>query len=173
VVDLGLASSLNPDTNRDGYQVLASARSADVPAIVVSGLATPADVERAYAEYGIFACLEKQAFDRAAFLAIVAEAIVSGQDGRRELGGLTPREREVLGLLVEGLANKEIARALVISPNTVKRYLKSIFEKLGVDSRAGAVAKAMSSRGFDMPPLLRQNGPSSGKSESIHGCSTS
>jgi DNA-binding NarL/FixJ family response regulator len=143
VVDLGLASSRDPDANRDGYQVLASARSAGVPAIVVSGLATPADVERVYSEYSVFACLEKQAFDRAAFSATVTGAIAAGQAGSGEIGKLTPREREVTELLVQGLANKEIAQALVISTNTVKRYLKSIFEKLDVDSRAAAVARAM------------------------------
>ncbi len=144
VVDLGLASSLDPRANRDGFQVLAAARRAGVPAIVVSGLATPADVERVYSEYGVFACLEKQGFQRAAFMRIVADAVASGRAGSDPLAALTPRERDVLALLVGGLANKEIARELVISTNTVKRYLKSIFEKLGVDSRAGAVAVALS-----------------------------
>jgi DNA-binding NarL/FixJ family response regulator len=143
VVDLGLASSLDPGGNRDGYQVLANARGQRIPAMVVSGLATPADLERAYSEYGVFACLEKQAFDRAIFQRTAAEAIAAGQADPGELATLTPREREVVELLVAGLANKEIAHALVISTNTVKRYLKSIFEKLGVDSRAGAVAQAM------------------------------
>jgi DNA-binding NarL/FixJ family response regulator len=144
VVDLGLASSSDPRGNRDGYQVLAGARGRDIPAVVVSGLATPAEIERAYAEFGVFACLEKQAFDRAAFRATIAEAIASGQADKGEIDKLTPREREVMELLVQGYANKEIARELVISTNTVKRYLKSIFEKLGVDSRAAAVAQAMS-----------------------------
>jgi DNA-binding NarL/FixJ family response regulator len=144
VVDLGLASSSNPRENRDGYQVLAGARGRDIPAVVVSGLATPAEIERAYAEFGVFACLEKQAFERSSFRTTVAEAIASGQADKGEIGRLTPREREVMELLVHGLANKEIARELVISTNTVKRYLKSIFEKLGVESRAAAVAQAMS-----------------------------
>jgi len=144
VVDLGLASSADPRGNRDGYQVLACARDRDIPAVVVSGLATPAEIERAFAEFGVFACLEKQAFDRATFRTTVAEAIASGQADKGEIDKLTPREREVMALLVHGLANKEIARELVISTNTVKRYLKSIFEKLGVDSRAAAVAQAMS-----------------------------
>jgi DNA-binding NarL/FixJ family response regulator len=151
VVDLGLASSSDPRGNRDGYQVLAGARGREIPAVVVSGLATPAEMERAYAEYGVFACLEKQAFDRGTFRTTIAEAIASGQADKGEIDKLTPREREVLELLLLGLANKEIARELVISTNTVKRYLKSIFEKLGVDSRAAAVAQAMSA-GMKAPP---------------------
>ena len=46
-------------------------------------------------------------------------------------------------LPVRGLTNKRIAREMVISENTVKRYLKSIFAKLDVDSRAAAVAKVL------------------------------
>ncbi len=61
-----------------------------------------------------------------------------------QLARLTPREREVLELLVRGLTNKGIASALTISVNTVKRYLKLIFDKLEVNSRAAAVAKAVS-----------------------------
>jgi two-component system, LuxR family, response regulator FixJ len=143
VVDLSLASSSDPRGNRDGYQVLAGARGRDIPAVVVSGLATPTEIEHAYVEYGVFACMEKQAFDRATFRTTVVEAVASGRADKGEIDKLTPREREVLQRLVQGLANKEIARELVISTNTVKRYLKSIFEKLEVDSRAAAVAQAM------------------------------
>ncbi|MEJ5200459.1 MAG: response regulator transcription factor, partial [Anaerolineae bacterium] len=146
VVDLGLASSLDPQANRDGYRVLAAAREMGVPTIVVSGLATPADIEQGYAQYGVFAYFEKQAFDRTAFVQTVAEAMAAGRAGPDRLVALTAREREVLALLAQGLANKEIARKLVISTNTVKRYLKSIFEKLGVESRAGAVAVALGAR---------------------------
>lgn len=52
---------------------------------------------------------------------------------------LTEREIEVLGLVAEGQANKEIARNLKISPETIKACLKSIFAKLGVDDRTHAV----------------------------------
>ena len=53
---------------------------------------------------------------------------------------LSSREREVLALLADGLGNKQIAARLGISTNTVKTHLELLFEKLGVSSRAEAVA---------------------------------
>lgn len=53
---------------------------------------------------------------------------------------LTNREREILELLADGLGNKQIAARLGISTNTVKTHLELLFEKLGVSSRAEAVA---------------------------------
>ena len=55
---------------------------------------------------------------------------------------LTPREQEVLALMVEGLSNPEIAKRLVIGLSTVKYHVSSIFSKLGVTSRAEAIALA-------------------------------
>ena len=55
---------------------------------------------------------------------------------------LTPREREVLGLLAQGLPNKAIGGELVISEHTVKFHVNSIFGKLGAQSRTEAVAQA-------------------------------
>ncbi len=56
---------------------------------------------------------------------------------------LTPREKEVLGLLVEGRSNPEIAKLLFLSKSTVKFHVSSILSKLGVSSRTEAVAVAM------------------------------
>ena len=56
---------------------------------------------------------------------------------------LTPRELEILAALGEGLSNKGVARKLGISAHTVKFHLETIFRKLGVSSRAEAVAKGM------------------------------
>jgi len=56
---------------------------------------------------------------------------------------LTPREREVLRLLAEGLANKEIARELSIGEKTVKTHVSSILSKLGVLSRTQAALQAV------------------------------
>ncbi len=56
---------------------------------------------------------------------------------------LTPREREVLALLVEGLNNTQIADKLVISISTAKFHVSTILSKLGVSSRTEAVALAV------------------------------
>ena len=56
---------------------------------------------------------------------------------------LTNREFEVLQLAADGLRSKEIALNLAISERTVKSHLTSIYNKLGVDSRAAAIASAM------------------------------
>lgn len=59
---------------------------------------------------------------------------------------LTGREVQILGLLADGLGNKEMARRLLVSEATVKSHLSHIYTKLGVDTRAGAVAKAIDQR---------------------------
>ncbi|HEU5377021.1 MAG TPA: LuxR C-terminal-related transcriptional regulator [Ktedonobacteraceae bacterium] len=56
---------------------------------------------------------------------------------------LTPREREVLALVAQGLQNKEIAVKLVLSPRTVEAHLRSIYEKLNINSRSAAIRIAI------------------------------
>lgn len=60
----------------------------------------------------------------------------------RHLRGLTPRELEVLGHVVEGCSNAEIARALVVSPRTIAAHLEHILAKLDATSRALAAVRA-------------------------------
>ena len=55
-----------------------------------------------------------------------------------EVASLSPRQREVFSLLVQGSSNKEIARALNMRVGTVKIHVASIFHKLGVTSRTAA-----------------------------------
>jgi DNA-binding CsgD family transcriptional regulator len=57
---------------------------------------------------------------------------------------LTPREREVLGLVADGLTNAEIARRLWVVPSTVAKHLEQAYPKLGVHTRTGAVARLAS-----------------------------
>ena len=64
-------------------------------------------------------------------------------DAGRATPSLTNREREILALLADGLGNKQIAARLGISTSTVKTHLELLFDKLGVTSRAEAVAAAV------------------------------
>ena len=78
-----------------------------------------------------------------AFLPIVEP----GEDPEINLGNdlepLTPRERDVLNLLAEGLPNKAIAKRLGVSEHTVKFHLNAVLGKLGARSRTEAVTKAV------------------------------
>jgi DNA-binding CsgD family transcriptional regulator len=56
---------------------------------------------------------------------------------------LTPRELEVIALLADGLANKEIAARLSISPHTAKFHVESLLRKLNASNRAEAVRKGI------------------------------
>lgn len=126
----------------EGSRLLVSVRAAGTPAIVVSGITAPFEIDRAYQELGVFAYIEKQSFDRRSFFNLVRETRASVTPPG-ELAQLTEREREVLDLVGKGLTNKEIAEKLVISTNTVKRHLKAIFEKLNIHTRSAAAAKAV------------------------------
>jgi ATP/maltotriose-dependent transcriptional regulator MalT len=53
--------------------------------------------------------------------------------------GITPRELEILGLIAQGLSNREIAARVFVSENTVKTHSSRIFDKLGARRRTQAV----------------------------------
>jgi LuxR family maltose regulon positive regulatory protein len=61
---------------------------------------------------------------------------------RLALAELTRREQLVLTRLADGSTVQNIAAALFVSPNTVKTHLRSIYQKLNVDSRHGAIVRA-------------------------------
>jgi DNA-binding CsgD family transcriptional regulator len=59
------------------------------------------------------------------------------------LAGLTPRERQILGLLVQGASNKDMAKRLAIRSNTVRTHVQNVLSKLCVHTRLGAATLAM------------------------------
>jgi DNA-binding NarL/FixJ family response regulator len=61
---------------------------------------------------------------------------------RHAPAGLTGRELEILRLIAQGMSNQEIATTLVLSEHTVHRHVANVLGKLGVSSRAAAVAQA-------------------------------
>ncbi len=72
-----------------------------------------------------------------------AARLASGEYWPGARHGLTHRESEVLALVVSGLSNRGIAKRLMVGDETIKTHLRSIYRKLGVNDRAGAVATAL------------------------------
>jgi DNA-binding NarL/FixJ family response regulator len=79
-------------------------------------------------------------------LGVVLHLLIEDQEHRRDsddlLAALTPREREVLSLLVEGVGRNEVAKQLQLSANTVRTHLQSLMSKFGVHSTLEVVALA-------------------------------
>jgi NarL family two-component system response regulator LiaR len=69
---------------------------------------------------------------------VVAVPFVANEAKLKELG-ITPREFEILGLIAQGLSNREIADRLFVSENTVKTHSSRLFDKLGAKRRTQAV----------------------------------
>ncbi|MFH9937795.1 MULTISPECIES: response regulator [Streptomyces] len=124
--------------------------------LVLTTYDTDADVTRAVAAGAtgyllkaeraedLFTAIHAAARGRPALSPPVADRVMSRLRNPRP--ALTPRERDILAQLAQGLPNHAIARALFISEATVKTHLRRIYDKLGVDTRAGAVAVAKEQR---------------------------
>ncbi len=116
----------------------------DQPVIMLTGHGTVAMCRRAF-KAGAAEFLEKPVNDEVLLEALqngVRQHVKSRQRHRTDLhtrerfAQLSEREREVLGLIVSGLTNKEIGRALDLSPRTVETHRANLFAKLEVDSLA-------------------------------------
>jgi DNA-binding NarL/FixJ family response regulator len=81
--------------------------------------------------------VEKQAFGRA------LDTLLRREAGEREAAGvLTPREIEMVGMVAQGLRNKELSQRLAISEGTVKIHLHNIYRKLKVENRVELILYA-------------------------------
>ncbi|MBI5716234.1 MAG: response regulator transcription factor [Burkholderiales bacterium] len=122
-----------------------------LPVMVISASEDPADVRRAMAA-GARGYIPKSA-GRSTLLAAV-HLVLAGEQyvpplllqeaaaAPATLGGLTPRQLEVLGLLCQGHANREIGLALQMHEKTVKAHVGAVFKVLGVVNRTQAVEAA-------------------------------
>ncbi|MDT7842126.1 response regulator transcription factor [Streptomyces justiciae] len=165
---LALAAKLTPDVvlmdlqlgeGIDGVETTRRLTSApgDRPhVLVLTTYDTDADITRAI-EAGatgyllkaerpdeLFAAIHAAAEGRTTLSAPVAGRVMANL--RKPRPTLTDRERDILTQLARGIGNRDIARALFISEATVKTHLRRIYDKLGVDTRAGAVAIAKERR---------------------------
>jgi len=82
---------------------------------------------------------------RAGDVSLARRLHVGDVETRHSSSALTPREYEVLQLVAKGFTNQEIAKALFVSPVTVKVHLRHVYEKLGVRSRTEAALRAQAS----------------------------
>ncbi|MFF2925053.1 response regulator [Streptomyces celluloflavus] len=165
---LALAAKLAPDvvlmdlqlgTGMDGVATtrrLTAGPDATPHVLVLTTYDTDADITRAI-EAGatgyllkaerpeeLFSAIQAAAQGRTTLSAPVASRVMARMRSPRP--SLTDRERDILAQLAQGLGNRDIARALFISEATVKTHLGRIYDKLGVDTRAGAVAVAKEQR---------------------------
>jgi non-specific serine/threonine protein kinase len=126
-----------------GYRASASEAALDVQAVSTARAAIGGEVFATSWATGRALSPEEVTAHASAVLASLA---ASASQGDAELAadgvGLTPREREVLVLVAEGLSDREVAAALFVGPGTVRSHLTSAYGKLGVGSRTAAVAAA-------------------------------
>lgn len=141
---------------------------AAVPMIVVSAHDDPETIRRAL-ELGASGFISKSAsMDeiRKAVEAVLAGGVCTpsgvelGVEGDaqisdiiRRLQSLTPQQARVLGMLAEGLLNKQIAYELGVSEATIKAHVSAVLQKLGVDSRTQAVIQLSKIGSDPLPPL--------------------
>lgn len=134
-----------------GLTVLEQLQAAhvDQPVIVMTGHAT-VDLCRRALLGGATEFLEKPVDDER-LIEVVLAAIrrhvgtrqrdAADRDARERYARLSPREREVLGRVAEGMTNKEIARALDLSPRTVETHRVNLSQKLGTGSLAQLIRR--------------------------------
>jgi FixJ family two-component response regulator len=146
-----------------GLQVLQQLmeQGVDQPVVMLTGHGTVDMCRRAF-KAGAAEFLEKPVDDEALLEALqgaVRQHVQSRQkhqadrDARERYAQLSAREREVLGLITSGLTNKDIGRALALSPRTVETHRANLFAKLQADSLAQLIRRyAALADETDAPP---------------------
>jgi two-component system response regulator FixJ len=127
------------------------AEGMDVPVILITGHGDIAMAVTAMKE-GAFDFVEKP-YDAERLIAGIAKALAAGEELRsregqraellQRLSELSPRQKEVMQLVAEGLSNKQIAHRLGISPRTVENYRAWVMERMGAANIAELVRKVL------------------------------
>jgi two-component system response regulator FixJ len=125
------------------------AEGVDQPVLMLTGHGTVELCRRAF-KSGAAEFLEKPVDDQQLIDALQAavrqhvrsrERLLGDHAARERFGQLSPREREVLAFIIEGLTNKEIARRLDLSPRTVETHRANLFAKLDCESLAQLIRR--------------------------------
>lgn len=137
LVDLGMPGA-DPVAGLTGLRV----RAPNATLLVLTGLTDSALLAE------VMACGVAQLFSKNTDAETLIDAIAAALPDLRtvEAARLPPRQQEILGLLAEGLTNKEIALRLGISPATVKIHVARLTSWLGAVNRTDAVARAQRGR---------------------------
>ncbi len=153
-LDLILLDYMMPGTT--GAQEVSKFQMAwrSTPIVIISGVANDWDIAQSF-RHGVMGFIPK-AYTSAQMLSALRKilkgerflppedakkvtAFLNDQDGSVHI---TERQREILGLLSQGMTNKTIARQLGLSDNTVRVHLAAIFQTLGVSTRTEAIFAA-------------------------------
>jgi two-component system response regulator FixJ len=151
-----VADMLLPDMTGLDLQRHLLDRDIALPIVFVSAHADVPTAVRAM-KAGAVDFLEKPL--RAQEVLAAVQAALARPEGRRAAQGasaeiqglmarLTPREREVLGLIMAGLSNKEMARKLGVSPKTIEAHRAKLYTKMRADSLADLVRKGIEGGGY-------------------------
>jgi DNA-binding NarL/FixJ family response regulator len=104
--------------------------------------------ERRQSEAQLFEAIEAVMHDTTWFSRTVIDKLVqlknpnASTEDIKPLAGLTKREQEIVGLISQGKTNAEISKMLLLSLSTIRNHVGTIYGKLGVHSRSGAVVWA-------------------------------
>ncbi len=167
--DLILLDIDMPGMNGVGGMSLVKQRAPKSSVVILSALATPENILAAL-DHGADGFIPKMMHAKAMLMAL--RLIMAGEryvpanmlEDVRHLKeqrsqkkpteiAFSPEEAMVLGLLKEGLANKEIGRRIGMEEHTVKYFVRSIFKKIGAKNRTQAVSIALKSAESDRPPV--------------------
>ncbi len=139
------------DSEEETERIVREARS-QVPGapVIVFGLTSDLPLVRAALRAGargfVHAGMEPSQIVRALSVAMQGEVVIPrdllkdlvADEAPVDLSGLTPRQREILGLVVEGMTNAQIGRELYLSESTIKQHLRAAFKGLRVRNRTEA-----------------------------------